>query len=517
MFVRRKSAMGLLVSLMALVLLAVAACGSDDDKEGSTDGSGDPQSGGTLRVGMVNDSFDFDPPVMVMMPALAGLPHMYDNLVIRNPDGTLRPMLAESWDTNDDASQWTFNLRKGVKFHHGKEFKAEDVIFSINRLFEVKSPLASVMVQPTAMVAVDDYTVRLEFDGPNAVLLESLVKYHAVITPSDVDPERFGAEEFGTGPLILTEHVTGERTVFRKNEDYWWEGHPYVDEVIFVYLSSPEARAEALKSGTIDVIFDLDITSVLTLEADPNTIVVAAPTAGYLNLAMDVREAPFDNVLVRKAIQAVTDRQAILQIAQFGMGGIAYDHPIAVNDPVFNESCKPPEYDVELAKSLLAEAGYSDGLDLTLYTSSTGGGSMVELATVMKQKAAPAGINIEIVNVPETNYWSETWLQVPFSTVWWGGRPPYEAFSVVYPSTAAWNESYYSNPELDSLLNTALGQGELEDQKVTFGRLQCIVVEEVPRIIPVFRPVLLGIRAEVQGLVPMQDFTLQLRETWLTK
>ncbi|MCZ6891608.1 MAG: ABC transporter substrate-binding protein [Chloroflexi bacterium] len=517
MFVKRKMAMGLLAGLMALVLLAVACGGSDDDEDDGTTGSGEPQSGGTLRVGMVNDVFDFDPPVMVNMPSLAGLPHLYDNLVIRNPDGTLRPMLAESWETNDDASQWTFYLRKGVKFHHGKEFKAEDVIFSINRLFEKKSPLASVMVQPTNMVAVDDYTLRLEFDGPNAVLLESLVKYHAVITPSDVDPERFLAEEFGTGPLILTEHITGERTVFRKNEDYWWEGHPFVDEVIFVYLPSPEARAEALKAGTIDVIFDLDIASVLTLEADPNTIVVAAPTSGYLNLAMDQRESPFDNVLVRKAIQAVTDRQAILQIAQFGMGGIAFDHPIAVTDPVFNESCKPPEYDVELAKSLLAEAGYPNGIDLTLYTSSTGGGSMVELATVMKEKAAPAGINIKIVNVPETNYWSETWMQQPFTTVWWGGRPPYEAFSVVYPSDAAWNESFWNNPEVDSLLDTALGQGDLEDQKVTFGRLQCIVVEEVPRIIPVFRPVLLGIRAEVQDLVPMPDFTLQLRETWLSQ
>ncbi|MCZ6790043.1 MAG: ABC transporter substrate-binding protein, partial [Chloroflexi bacterium] len=130
MFVRKKVAMGLLASLMALVLLAVA-CGSDDDEDGSTGGSGEPQSGGTLRVGMVNDVFDFDPPVMVNMPSLAGLPHLYDNLVIRNPDGTLRPMLAESWETNDDASQWTFYLRKGVKFHHGKEFKAEDVIFSI--------------------------------------------------------------------------------------------------------------------------------------------------------------------------------------------------------------------------------------------------------------------------------------------------------------------------------------------------------------------------------------------------
>ena len=511
---RLSKPIALLGTIMVLALFVFAACGEDEPTTPTTPGL---KTGGTLKVGMVNDAWDFDPPLMVMMPALGLLPHIYDNLVIRNPDGTMQPMLAESWETNDDASQWTFHLRKGVKFHHGKEFKAEDVIFSINRMFEMESPLASVMVQPTDIVAVDDYTVRFEFDGPNAVLLEALVKYHALITPSDVDPERFQAEEFGTGPFIVTEHVNGERTVFRKNEDYWWEGRPYVDELIIVYLSSPEARAEALKAGTIDVIFDLDIESSIGLEADPNTVVVSAPSGGYLNLAMDVREPPFDNVLVRKAMQAVTDRQAILQAAQFGKGGIAYDHPITVNDPVFNSECKPPAYDVELAKSLLAQAGYTEGLDLTLYTSSTGGGAMVPMATIMKEKAAPAGINIEIVNVPETNYWSDVWLQVPFSTVWWGGRPPYEAFSVVYPSGAPWNESYYSNSELDSLLKEALGAADLEDQKRIYGRIECIVVDEVPRIIPVFRPVLLGVRTDVRDLEPMPDFTLQLRGTWLDR
>ena len=512
-----KRALLYLMAAALVVAMVGAACSSDDDEDGSASGSGEPQSGGTLRVGMVSDAWDFDPPNVLMMPAIAGVPHMYDNLVKRNPDGTLQPMLAESWDTNDDASQWTFHLREGVKFRHGKEFKAEDVIFSINRLFEMESPLSSVMARPTDMVAVDDYTLRLEFDGPNAVLLEALVKYHAPITPSDVDPARFLTEEFGTGPFFVAEHVTGERTVFRKNENYWWEGHPLLDEVIFIYLSSAEARAEALKAGTVDVIFDLDADSVPNLEADPNTLVLKAASSSYMNLAMDVREPPFDNVLVRKALQAATDREAILQAALFGIGAIAYDIPVTPSDPVFNPSCVPPDYDPELAKDLLAQAGYPDGIDLTLYTSTTGGGAMVPLATVMKEKAAAAGFNISIQSVPETNYWSDVWLQVPFSTVWWGGRPPYEAISVVYPSGVPWNESYYSNAKVDALLKEALGTADLEEQKRIYGELQCIIVDEVPRIIPVFRPVLLGVREEVRDLLPMADATLQLHEAWLDK
>ena len=140
---------------------------------------------------------------------------------------------------------------------------------------------------------------------------------------------------------------------------------------------------------------------------------------------------------------------------------------------------------------------------------------MFPMAEVMREMAAPAGINIDIQNVPEANYWSDVWMQQPFITSWWGGRPPYEAFSVVYSSSAAWNESHYSNPELDALLETALGQSNLEDQKETFGQLQCLVIDEVPRIVPVFRPVLLGMRNHVQGLDPMWDATLSLHRAWL--
>lgn len=485
----------MMIALVAVMGALIAACGRDDD------------ASGTMRIGMLADYNSLDPPNLLGLPDIVTVQAAYDVLVMRNPDLTLQPMLATSWETNADASEWTFKLREGVKFSHGKDFIAEDVIFTVNRLFEKESPLASVMAKPTAMVAVDDHTVRFEFGRPNAVLLESLVKYHAHITPSDVDPARFALETFGTGPFQMTELVIGERAVFERNEDYWWEGRPRVDRLEYIFLTSPEARAEALKAGTIDVIYDLDITSIQTLEDHPDTNVIVAPSGSYMNLAMDVREAPFDNILVRKAMQAATDREAILQGAQFGRGGIAFDHPIAPTDPVFNAACKPPGYDIELAKSLLAQAGFPEGIDVTLHTA-TAGAAMVEMATVFKERAAPAGINVTIEVAPEENYWADIWLQKPFTTVWWGGRPPYEAISVVYPTGAPWGESYYSNARVDELLDIALGQGELADQIETFGELQCILVDEVPRIIPVFRPVSLGLRNNVVGIEPMWDATM---------
>ncbi len=494
------------VAILLLATLTLAACASDEE-----DGTG-----GTLRVGMLADYSSFDPQLLLGMPDIVTAIHTYDVLVFRNPDLSLQPQLAESWESNADGTQWTFNLRKGVRFSHGKELKAEDVIFTFRRMFEVESPLASVMLEPTDIVAVNDYTVRFEFAEPNAVLMDALVKYHAHIAPSDVDPARFVAETFGTGPFIMTEHVIGERTTFKKNPDYWWDGHPLVDELEFIFLPNPETRVEALKAGTIDVIFDMETASVPVVRDYPETSVLQAPSGGYMNLAMDVREPPFDNKLVRKAIQAATDRNAILQGAQFGLGSIAFDHPITEGHPFFNPSYKPPDYDPELAKDLLAQAGYPDGINLTLHTA-TAGAAMVEMATVMKERAAPAGINIEIVVMSEDGYWSDGWLVKPFTTVWWGGRPPYEAFSVVYAGDAAWNESYWKNAEFDALLATAAGQPDPADQKQTYQAMQCLVVEEVPRIVTVFRPVVLGIRTDVRGLEPMWDATMSLHRTWLDR
>jgi len=523
--------------LLAL-LLTFGACSGDQDTASETTTTAEvsvaetapaetvsSKRGGTLKVGMLSDHVGFDPPVLLGMPDIYTIIHTNDVLVFRNADLTLRPALAESWTFNEDASSWTFRLRKGVHFNsyengaivQGKEFTAEDVIFSINRMYEMESPTVSTIApEKPEMVALDDHIVRFNFKAPNATLLEGLVKYQSHISPSNVDPDTFSTNPVGTGAYILTEHIVGERTSFVRNPDYWREGLPYPDDMIFVFLPSPEARAEALKAGTIDMVADLEATSIPGLQAHDETAVQVAPSGGYMNIAMIVTEPPFDNKLVRKAVQAATDRNAVLQGAQFGLGSVAYDHPVTPTDPRFNPNCKPPEYDPDLAKSLLEQAGYPDGIDLTLYTS-TAGASMVEMATVLKESFKPAGINLEIVVMPEDGYWAEGWMVKPFTTVWWGGRPPYEAFNVVYRGGGSWNETFYNNPTVDALLDEAKGAASLEDQIRIFGELQCIAVEDAHRIIPVFRPVPLGIRNDVEGTAPMWDATVSVHEVWLDR
>ena len=279
------------------------------------------QRGGTLRVGMIEDGLMFDPPLVTGRSDIAIVQHTYDTLVRRNPDLNLEPALAVEWSVNEDATEWAFNLRVDVKFSHGKAFTVDDVVFTFSRLFEVNSPLASVMARPSAIIAVDDRTVRFEFSEPNAVLLDSLAHYQASITPSDVDPGRFATETFGTGPFLWTSYAIGESAEFDKNGDYWWEGRPFADALSYVFFRSQAEMGAALKAGTIDVAYDLNFNSANTLKDDPGITVLARPTAGYMNLAMDTRVAPFNDERVRKAFQAATHRELINQSAQDGLAG----------------------------------------------------------------------------------------------------------------------------------------------------------------------------------------------------
>ena len=471
---------------------------------------GAPKYGGTLTVAMVADHVTLDPPLTTSVVDIAITQNIYDNLLMIQPDSSVKPELATSWEANDDLSSYTFHLRNGVKFHHGKDFKAEDVLFSFKRLLdpEIDSP-----ARPTYssvikdVVAVDDYTVRFDLQGPNAFFPDSLSIYQARITPSDVDVKRFHLETFGTGPFKLVENLFGQRTTMERNDDYWEEGKPYLDEIVILNIPEPATRVEALKSGDVDVVYRMEVQSALGLVGNPDVVALELASPGNRGLDMDNTVAPFDNVLVRKAIQAAADRDAIHQAAFLGKGAVAYDHPFPENDPLHNFDARPPEYNIELAKDLLTQAGYPDGIDLTLYTSTVSPG-LVEIAVAFKESAAPAGIRVDVVRKPEDGYWDVVWGVEPFTVVSWFGRANVDqSLSIQYHSEGSWMVSRYdptklgASPNSDELIERARGES-FEQQKETYAELQALLIEEVPRLNLVYVPIIWGARSDVRGITP---------------
>ncbi len=517
----------LLVLLAAALVsvLFVVSCGDGADPtavpetgevQGAAAPAGTPKRGGTLTMAMVVDSRSLDPHLATGVSDLAINQSTYDNLVMIQPDLSIKPELATSWETNDDLTSYTFHLRRGVKFHHGKDFKAEDVLFSFNRVLdpELDAPTRPIFEVIDDMVALDDYTVRFDLVSPNSFFPTTLANYGGRILPADVDVSRLALEEFGTGPFMIEEHLPGERTVMVRNPDYWEEGKPYLDELVFQLIAEAATRAEVLKSGDVDLVYQLEPQSISSIEANRDTVVLEVASLSIIAMDMDILVEPFDNKLVRKAMQAATDREAILQAALLGRGNIANDHPVHPNDPLFAPQHEPPDYDPDLARSLLEQAGYPDGIDIILHTGDVGPG-MIEMAVAFKESAAPAGIRVEVQRESPDRYWDEVWGVKPFTSVYWWGEPtPDSALSLQYHSESAWNAPNYVNQTLDDLLVQARGE-KFEDQKATYGEIQRILIDDVPRIVVGFQPLMFGARNNVRGAVPHPLNWAIFNDAWL--
>jgi len=289
---------------------------------------------------------------------------------------------------------------------------------------------------------------------------------------------------------------------------------PYLDEVIFYYMPEPETRTEAIKNGSVEVCFELDNISVDSVEATAGVSVSEVASGSYVNFAMIVTEPPFDNKLVRQAVQAATDRETILQVAYLGRGEIANDIPIPSSDPHSELFVDSPAYDPDHARELLEQAGVEIPLEITLHTSTIGPG-MVEAAVALKESAEPAGINITIQQDPEDVYWGSIWLVEPFTVVTWNYRPPDQALSLVYLCGTAWNETYMCIPEMDDLIIRARGETTLAERQATYAEVQELLIDDASRIIPAFRGVFLGLLDNVRGVSAHPNNWLYLTEAWL--
>ena len=446
--------------------------------------------------------------------------NIYETLINVESDFSFTPALATSWEASDDLTSYTFNLRKGVKFHHGKDFTAEDVLFTFNRHLdpEVETNMFVVLGESLdKVVAVDDYTVRFDFKSPQGFLLDILSgNSGAHIIPADADLDRMNTDAPGTGAFILDEWLVGERATLVRNPDYWEEGRPYLDEVVVLGIPEAATRAEALKSGDLDLILRLVPQSIAGIDAHSDTEVRIAPTSGNIGMSIDVTQPPFDNKLVRQGIQAATDRQLINQAALLGLGFPAPDHTIPHSSPYFAPQHAPPDYDPELAKSLLEQAGYPDGIDITLHTGDVGGG-MIEMAVAYKESAAPAGIRVDVQRQSTDSFWSEVWGVEAFVVQYWSGQPnPDYHLTYMYHSDSPWNVSRYSNDTVDGLIERARGE-PLEEQKVTYAEIQRIVVDDVPNLVIAFRPEMIAVRKNVHDAGPHPTSRRYLKDAWLEK
>ncbi|MGF6177214.1 ABC transporter substrate-binding protein [Ensifer sp. 4252] len=449
-----------------------------------------------------------DPAALIGTDSVYHIRAVYDPLVDRSNTMQPVPVLAESWESNADATEWTFHLRKGVKFHDGSDFDAKDVVYSYHRLLDPAvspggfSTLA--FLDADGITAVDDHTVRFKLRQPVVELPMLIATKYALMVPEGAKAEELRVKGNGTGPFMQeTFVINGAQRVMRRNPAYWRADLPKADCLEITTSLEPTSRLSALLSGTVDLSLTVDPASLITLKDNPAVELVATSGATSLYLAVWTDTPPFDNMKVREAMKLVMDRKTILDTVLLGYGEIGADTPIPPSSPLgLGTSAKPS--DVEKAKVLLAQAGYPDGIDFDLYTSDSYPGMML-LAQVYAQMAAAAGIRVNVITSPAEGYWDTIWLKKPAVISYTSARPPAEALTLSLSSKSEWNETHWKRGDFDALVVKAGQTADEKERNELYRDAQRIVADEGGMILPVFTSVVAGLRKGCTGYQPNVD------------
>ncbi len=329
-------------------------------------------AGAAFAKSDISVAMQLEPPHLDPTSAAAGAidsvlySNVFEGLTRFGPDGSVNPGLAQSWEISEDGLVYTFHLAEGVKFHDGSAMDAEDVKFSLDRARAEDSANAqkALFGSIAEVEAVDATTVKVTLSEPNGSFLFNMAWGDAVIVaPESI--ENIKQTPIGTGAFKFTNWVQGDNITLEKNGDYW--GTPAkLDKVTFKFISDPTAAFAAVMAEDVDAFVGFPAPENLPqFEADPRFQVILGNTEGETILAMNNKLAPFDNVKVREAVAHAIDRQAIIDGAMFGLGTPIGTH-FAPHNPDYVDLTGMTQYDPELSKKLLAEAGFADGFKTTL-------------------------------------------------------------------------------------------------------------------------------------------------------
>ncbi|MCL0074794.1 ABC transporter substrate-binding protein [Thermodesulfovibrionales bacterium] len=287
--------------------------------------------------------------------------HIFETLVGAAP-GAMRPepMLATHWEVSEDGLTWTFYLREGVKFHDGTPFTADAVKFSLERILERRGAIAQGIFKIESMEIVDDYTIKITNTEPWAAFPAHLAHgLGYIVSPTAVDQEGDIIEPIGTGPFKFHEYIPEERVVVVRNEDHW-RGLPKLERITFVVIPDHHTRIMALKAGEVDVIQFVPEGEVARLDAHSEITVLTTPSVRTHFLVFNTETEPFDNILVRQAVDYAINQKALVEHVLDGMGVPARGQiSPAIRWSIYDE-LPEPRYDPEKARTLLAEVGWKD-------------------------------------------------------------------------------------------------------------------------------------------------------------
>ncbi len=445
-----KRALAILLVLIAMIPAAFAMGGGESGSAVDENGYKD-----TITVALGADVTSFDPHIGKETPAVAVTNHIYDTLVEVDPvTNELIPQIAESWEILSD-TEYRFHIRQGIKFHNGEDLTAEDVKYSLDRA--IASAAVSYVVDFIDEVIIeDDYTVLIKLDAPYAPALRNLSVPFAAIVPMDytsANEDILRTAPVGSGPYKFVSWSQNDSTTLVANDEYY-AGAPQTKNLVFKVVPEAAQRTIALETGEVDIAYDPLIADKQRIAENEDLVLYSAPSLTCYYLSMNMNKAPFDNKLVRQAVSHAIDRQLIVDTLYMGAGQAADD---LVAPAVFGYyGCGVDEYDPELSKQLLAEAGYPDGFSCTIWVNNNQ--ERVEVCQVLQAMLSEVGIdcNLEVMEfgtfISRTTSGEHDMAYFGWVTSTMDADYTYYSLEHSTQQGAAGNRTFTNDPEVDRLV-----------------------------------------------------------------
>ncbi|WP_267214025.1 ABC transporter substrate-binding protein [Chelatococcus asaccharovorans] len=498
------------------VLAGAAALGSGMLATRFAAAQGKPVSGGVIRVGFASTPDSLDPQKTVAAAGNQVSYLIFDNLTRLDENNVAHPMLATSWTPEKGGLEWVFELRPGVKFHHGTEFTSADVVATIERAYapEVTFRAKGAFGPVEKAVAEGPHKVRLILKQPFAEIPVVVAGRWARIIAADAI-DTLETAPSGTGPFKFKNSQAGSSVTVEKNPNYWIPGQPYLDGVELVGIKESIAQQAAIRGGNVDILTQIPIETFLSLRNASNIKVFSKVTGQYQVMMTQSNMAPFDNPLVREAFRYIVDRNLLVASALLGQGTVGNDVPLPPGNPMLPELPQHKQ-DLAKAKELLTKAGINT-LDIELWTSSERQPTP-KMALAFKEAAAKVGVNVTIRDVPYTEYVSNVSRKKPFYTTQWSAYPTfYERLYLMYRSGANWKYGVVEDaPGLDAILDKMISELDEAKRKELIQEALVKIHKSGERIIPYMMNYVGAASAKVQAYTPPNYDVIDFREVWLS-
>ncbi|HQY30136.1 MAG TPA: ABC transporter substrate-binding protein, partial [Thermomicrobiales bacterium] len=514
---KRAAALGFGASALSTLSLAATAVPGASWVAYAQDATPEPVSGGTLRVGLQADPAAFDPQVSGATAIWRVVEHIYDTLTRVNPDLTVRPSLAESWDISADGLVYTFHLKQGVTFHDGTPMTANDVAFTYTRLLDphtgstsnadllsIKGASAFVtsMAAPgdaadatpipdafettkaaLGIKVVDDNTLEITLEGPDASFLSSVSSASTVVySQAFVEANNNDVTQVtnGTGAFKLDEYIPNTSLKMSRFEGYWDAPRPYLDGIEFTIAADDTARTGLVIQGSADFIQYTPLRDVDTLQANTDLKVLGKSNTNIRFLGFNLTREPFNKPEVRQAISKVVDRTPMIESSVFGHGSAVAT--IFPPDYWAALQVEPEPVDIDGAKALMATAGFPDGFKTTI-TSWSEYSFLSNAAVVLQEQLKQIGIEAELVMLDAATMISTVYGSKDFDLAVTGTSGYVDPHGLVldnFGSDSGGNFVTYKNPDVDDLIEQGKVETDQEKRAGIYQQLQTILLQDLP-------------------------------------